>query len=595
MSLRTNIVRRRAIYYFRCRVPADLRTAVGRMELTRSLRTSCRFSAIRLASPLYTKTARLWRDLRQAMTQDEINHLLGSWLSHALENDKTARADTSFAEDRARRNGTAVHDEAAALWRWDAETRLEEWQQVVERHDWAAGEHLANVVIEQHNLKIAKESDAYRMLRMGLCLASLDLEGVRVERSMGRWGAKPQLFADVPTPQAGAVADTRPTSLGVSKPLGAAIAEFVIEVQKTRGYRPKRIMDFNAALKLLARHLGEDRPISGIAKKDIGEFRSLLTKLPTNFTKRFPDLDLAAIVAKAEECHLATLTPQTINGKYLAIVHEFFAWCVSCGDLDENPAKDVRVKQAKSRVTKSRGTFKQRHLTHLFAAPLYTGCKSVGRIYEPGDHRVRDHRYWLPLLGLWTGARLGELCQLLLSDIREIDGVWCLEIKAGGEKHVKSRAAERQVPIHPELKQLGFIEHVQQLQREGIARLFPEIEPGAGGYLSDTISKWFGRLLRLTLGKEAVGADGLMFHSFRHTVKDALRAAGVDERVQDALIGHETDHVSSQYGDGYQVPRLFAEISKMQHEGLDLSGLYPASTARNEAQRLHEASESAFL
>jgi integrase len=524
---------------------------------------------------------RLWQDIRQAMTKDEIDHLLRGWLGCRLENDKIARADTTFAEDRARRNGTSVHEEAAALWRWDAETRLEEWQQVAERHDWEAGENLANLLIKQHNLRIDRDSDAYRMLCMGLCLASLDLEGVRVERSMGRWSAKPQLFVSNSAPPAGPAADADAASLGASKPLAEALAEFVIEIQKTRGYRPKRIMDFNAALKLLARHLGGDRPISRIAKKDIGEFRSLLTKLPTNFTKRFPDLDLAAIVARAEESHLPTLTPQTINGKYLAIVHEFFAWCVSCGDLDENPAKDVRVKQAKSRVTKSRGTFKQHHLTPLFAAPLYTGCKSASRIYEWGDHFVRDHRYWLPLLGLWTGARLGELCQLLLSDIREIEGVWCLEIKAGGEKHVKSRAAERRVPIHPELKRLGFIEHVQQLRREGIVRLFPEIEPGAGGYLSDTISKWFGRFLRLTLGKEAVSADGLMFHSFRHTVKDALRAAGVDERVQDALIGHETDHVSSQYGEGYQVPRLFAEISKMRHEGLDLPGLYSASSARS--------------
>jgi hypothetical protein len=67
MSLRSNIVRRRAIYYFRCRVPADLRASVGRNELSGSLRTSCGSSARRLALPLYTKTARLWRDVRQAM------------------------------------------------------------------------------------------------------------------------------------------------------------------------------------------------------------------------------------------------------------------------------------------------------------------------------------------------------------------------------------------------------------------------------------------------------------------------------------------------------------------------------------------------
>ena len=581
MSLRTNVVRRRAVYYFRCRVPADLRAAVGRTELSRSLRTSDRFSAIALAAPLYLKTEQLWQDLRRAMARDGIDRLLNDWLTQRLEDDKSARADTAFAEDGARRKGIAVHDEAAALWRWDAETSLEIWQDVAQRHDWAAGEQLANALIRERNLPIARGSDAYNGLCMGLCLARLDLEGVRVERSMGRWHAKPQIFAEAasrphPTPGGQSVESTLP-----GQTIEQLVPKFVAEVEKTRRLRPKRLMDLSTALKLLARYVGESRPVNQITKKDLGEFRSLLTKLPAHFTKRFRGLDLAAIIAKAEECNLPTLTPQTINVKYLAIVRDFFDWCVSCGVVDENPAKDVRVKQAKVRMTRTRGTFKSHHLVRLFSAPLYTGCRSDGRIYEPGDHRVRDHRYWLPLLGLWTGARLGELCQLLVSDVREIDGVWCIEIKAGGEKHVKSRAAERRVPVHPELIRLGLVEHVRQLQREGIVRLFPEIEPGAGGYLSDTTSKWFKRFLRHTLGEEEIGADGLMFHSFRHTVKDALRAAGVDERVQDALLGHETDHVSSHYGEGYKVPRLYEELSKTQFGKLDLSHLYVASAARH--------------
>ena len=118
---------------------------------------------------------------------------------------------------------------------------------------------------------------------------------------------------------------------------------------------------------------------------------------------------------------------------------------------------------------------------------------------------------------------------------------------------------------------------MKRLREGGQTRLFPEIEPGPGGYLSEHPSKWFARFLRLTLGEETKAAAGLTFHSFRHTVKVALRVAGVDERIQDALLGHESHHVSGQYGDGYKAPRLYEEISKIEYLGLDLSTLRPAT------------------
>jgi hypothetical protein len=138
------------------------------------------------------------------------------------------------------------------------------------------------------------------------------------------------------------------------------------------------------------------------------------------------------------------------------------------------------------------------------------GCASETRIYDAGPYRIRDHRFWLPLLALFSGARLGELCQLSVDDVREIEGVWCLEITPGGSPAFCATRLAR----------------VPQLS---------------------------------------------------HTIKDALRAAGVEERIQDALLGHENDHVSGAYGEGYKPPRLLAELSKVQYSGLDLSALYDAS------------------
>lgn len=65
-------------------------------------------------------------------------------------------------------------------------------------------------------------------------------------------------------------------------------------------------------------------------------------------------------------------------------------------------------------------------------------------------------RFWAPLIALYSGMRLEEICQLHLSDIVKMDGVLCFSIneESGGSgyvKHVKSSAGIRKVPVHPHL------------------------------------------------------------------------------------------------------------------------------------------------
>ena len=70
-----------------------------------------------------------------------------------------------------------------------------------------------------------------------------------------------------------------------------------------------------------------------------------------------------------------------------------------------------------------------------------------------------------------------------------------------------------------------------------------------------------------------------VFHSFRHGFKDALRGAGVNEDVNDALTGHSGGNpVARGYGSDDMVRRfgfsaLNAAVEKAQYLGLDLSHL----------------------
>lgn len=146
----------------------------------------------------------------------------------------------------------------------------------------------------------------------------------------------------------------------------------------------------------------------------------------------------------------------------------------------------------------------------------------------------QDAAYWVPLLGLFTGARIGELAQLRTADVETIDGVLVLRITDEAEgATVKTSAGHRVVPVHEELKRLGFLEYVEAIRQEGEPALWPAIKhrkgkPGA--YLS----QWFGDFRRSI--NEAALPD---FHSFRHTVRSRLASQGVGDPMIDVLVGHE--------------------------------------------------------
>jgi integrase len=144
-------------------------------------------------------------------------------------------------------------------------------------------------------------------------------------------------------------------------------------------------------------------------------------------------------------------------------------------------------------------------------------------------------------------------------------------------RSVKTDSSVRAVPIHSELIRIGFLDFVDQVRRSGgpSARLFPKLTPGPKGGFGEAFSKWFGRY------KRDLGIDNpsSVFHSFRHGFKDALRAAGVNEDVNDALTGHSGGNsVARGYGwkdmvRRFGFPTLAVAVEKVEYPGLDLTAL----------------------
>ena len=265
-----------------------------------------------------------------------------------------------------------------------------------------------------------------------------------------------------------------------------------------------------------------------------------------------------------------------IDGKTAALIFEatktFFKWAkAEQGYIERNPAEDVRIAvQQKPKGTRSRRPFNAEELQRLFSSSLFTGCLSVNRRFVPGKVVVKDARYWIPILGFYTGARLGELVQLHLQDVDTSSAIPYIHINeenagaAGSDtaKHVKSHAGVRRVPLHPDLMTLGFGDFVlkRRQMKRGSKRLFREIDFGQDGQASTTFSKWFGRLMNMV----GLSDPTLVFHSMRHNAEDAFRNAGQQQYVIDRIIGHSDSATSAGYGDGIDLEVAYEAVKAMK-------------------------------
>jgi integrase len=217
---------------------------------------------------------------------------------------------------------------------------------------------------------------------------------------------------------------------------------------------------------------------------------------------------------------------------------------------------------------KKRDGFTVEQLNAMFRTPTYTGKKSAYHWKEPGSYLPKDECFWIPLVALFTGGRRREICQLLTADVREIDAIPCIDINEEGTKSTKNAHSIRTIPVHPELKRLGFLDYVEK-RRSANKKVLFDADPGNSSNY-DPFGKWFSRFLD-TLGLDS---KRLVFHSFRHTFEQAMLDAQIDFRYACFLGGRTLDHSSSHYVTRPPAQSLLAELSKVSYPGLDLSHLY---------------------
>lgn len=221
------------------------------------------------------------------------------------------------------------------------------------------------------------------------------------------------------------------------KPSLSKIIKLFIEERSTR-WRSKTLLEFKSIFALIQKILG-DKDLDSYVRADFVGCRDKLLQIPTNClrSEKLRELSVEEILKRDWS---RTLSPKTVN-KYLALLSTLIKWSAMQGFVSINLAEGLSL-------------------------PVDEKPEESRKVYSPADlmkivqilpsPEIKPERYWVPLIAMYSGLRLDEICQLHISDLRLVDDVWCFDINNCGAKKLKTVSSRRVIPIHPQLIKMGL-------------------------------------------------------------------------------------------------------------------------------------------
>jgi integrase len=335
-----------------------------------------------------------------------------------------------------------------------------------------------------------------------------------------------------------------------------AVKDYLIEFE-AGGPRPESVLDYRGDFRQFIQITG-DVPVASLQHDELNDLKKKLAALPPNMNKA--KLLRGKTIDEILAMKLPPQSARNVQKKWQRL-QSFLDWAEGHGVVTKNYAKGKKP----NAPTSNREKFSDDDLGKLFESRHYSDA-----LYK------EPFQYWVPLIAAFTGARLEEISQLHLADIKRdpVTDIWCFDIteevdEAAGAttmKTLKNKASVRACPVHSQLLKLGLIEYVNDLRKQGYDRLFPELSKSVYGKFGDRASKFFTAYRRECGVGSAVGPSRKVFHCFRHTLITRLQRANVALEIREALVGHTSQSVNVRvYGDRQAVERLRDDLEKVTY------------------------------
>jgi len=270
----------------------------------------------------------------------------------------------------------------------------------------------------------------------------------------------------------------------------------------------------------------------------------LLPRMPAHYSKKYPDrTPKATIEAADKESNPRRYSPKTCNLR-LEVWKSIFRYAVSHDHIAKSPVDHLKA-FAEGRGQDARDSFTDQQLAAFFR-------------YLKAEMNERPEHYGIVRVMAYTGLRLEEAVALRPCDVREVEGVWCVEVSEEAS-NTKTENAARLVPVHTELlpELRGLVLANQGAPKANLWGL----KHDRHGKLSARVSKRLNNRLRNAIESKS---SRLVVESLRNTFATRLRAADVQEHVISELLGHAVGSLSvGRYGKKLDAKNLLIQIGKL--------------------------------
>jgi integrase len=252
------------------------------------------------------------------------------------------------------------------------------------------------------------------------------------------------------------------------------------------------------------------------------------------------------------QARLKERSPSTVDKERTTIIG-LFKWAVAHRHLDASPAAGLSPIQGEVELPPfrtiaeiesaiARGGLDSAGINDLWDCLYLTPAEIAGLLSTVRESVDTDFAYLLHAIPAYTGMRRGEVLRLRWPDIEfDQDHV----IARSRKQSRRTIETSRRIDLHPELKR----DLLAWRQRRPGGQ-FVVCAPGSLEPLDpDLANRCFWRPMRRTYWCLNAKRNWFKigFHTYRHSFASNLAARGVDQRIIDEWMGHQTEAMRKLY------------------------------------------------
>ena len=587
-------------YHFRSIIPKDLRYLFnGRHSFTISLRTGIYKDAKSISFNLHFITQSIFDQIRMGETDldiEGIKKILKVEIERSVKSSLHLKVDTGTADIKRYENLLKN-----AIEKKDFQEKIDQDDQsLIDKVDSRIEQHMKNL-----GYKSSKKSLQFKQLRNQFIelwylrhelkqelLENKDDTGID-EMFFQKCNEKFNLDLSVslPSPKV-----QTPNISSVPKPIEKSdnqiINELISEVipkfiqfWSRRENKPKTVQIYKSTIEHFIDIIG-DIPIDAITSKTVFEYKEKYLKIPVR-SKQDPRY------AGKTAGEILKMNPSSDEGFQSRGMHTlnqsirrlstFANWCCGNTSMTQNPFANATEKNLKKTVTDK--NWSDEEVSRLFEPKVYLSST----IYFRGNQPNRHCNFLVPLIMLFTGARVNEVCQLHISDVQRVldrekdEYFWIFDFNsdececctAEQRKSINNKSSHRKIPVHPSLLEIGLIRYRNILEKRGETRLFPKNNFQTKGGWSGSFSHWWNVTYLPKLGLKNLKNRKTDTHTFRHTCLNKMKQNGAEEGLAMEYAGHHHSNMTfTTYSDRYD-PSILKDriLDKIHYKGLDVRKL----------------------